>query len=207
MVWLKKCGLLSNKNMKITCFKSQMSSGFTIRVKVLSLSDFEFLKTHLPVLFCCMETSFLGVQCGFHSSLTAGHLIYICSEWILVYLYPQLEAKYLFLSDLISITGQREMPLPSSPSFLSLYLLLVPQRSAMHSFHRYIFPDAALSSTFIFSHCCVFRCETSTGCWGPSERGAEPRKCLTTRCKLCVYREARVTLGTLRSGRLTCRRR
>lgn len=75
------------------------------------------------------------------------------------------------------------------------------------------FPDAALSFTFIFSQCCVFfffyfaarpPLPPLAACVPPEPRGAEPRNCLTTRCKLCVYSEAGVTLGVLGAVRLTC---
>ena len=76
----------------------------------------------------------------------------------------QLEAKYLFFPDLMSITEQKEMPLPNFPSPLSLSLsvslLLVLQRSALHCLYAQVH-FLALSFTFIFSHCCGVRRWTS----------------------------------------------
>lgn len=99
-------------------------------------------------------------------------------------------------SNLMSVTEQEEMPPPSSPSFLSL-LPLSPAGVEVGCvlYAQVDFPDAALSFTFIFSHCCVFA-ETSTAplaAGAPPEWGAEPKNCLTTLCKLCVYSKARVT--------------
>lgn len=54
----------------------------------------------------------------------------------------------------MSITGQKEMPLPYFPS-----VRLSPAGVAEVSYVLYAqvdFPDAALPFTFIFSHCCVF---------------------------------------------------
>lgn len=51
---------------------------------------------------------------------------------------------------------------------------------------------------------CWWTCTTPLTAGASRGRGAEPRNCLTIRCKLCVYSEARVTLSMLGSVRLTC---
>lgn len=85
------------------------------------------------------------------------------------------------------------MPPPYFPSLLSLLLVL---RSSCVLYAQVDFPDAALSFTCIFSRCFVFAARPPLPHWlpgAPPERGAEPRNCLTTQCKLCVYSRARVT--------------
>lgn len=84
------------------------------------------------------------------------------------------------------------MPPPSSPSFLSLLLVL---RSAVSCMHRYIF-QMQRSHSHLYSHTAVCLLRPPLPLWlpgAPPERGAEPKNCLTTLCKLCVYSKARVT--------------
>lgn len=88
----------------------------------------------------------------------------------------------------MSIPGQEEMPLTYFPSFLSPSLLLVSQRSAMCTgrFSR----CSALFHLYILTILCVCHCRPLLprqllGPLGPG--GAEPRNCLATQCKLCVY--------------------
>lgn len=97
------------------------------------------------------------------------------------------------------------MPLPYFPSFLSLSVSPAGVAEVSYALYAQVdFPDAALSFTFIFSHCCVFATRPPLPHWLLGPLGAEPRNCLATQCKLCVYSETRVTLGMLESVCLTC---
>lgn len=95
-----------------------------------------------------------------------------------VFLFAARGKVPLFFPDLMSITGQKEMPLPF-PSILALSPAGVAEVNRV-ACAQVDFPDAARSLSFVFSHCCALAVRPPLHRWLPgaprSSRGSGAKK-------------------------------